>query len=75
MCVAIPMKIVAILPACRGRVECDGVEREVNLRLLDHCEAGDYVLVHAGYAIEKVSRASADENLRILEELKRSLES
>ena len=75
MCIAIPMRIVELLPDSHGRVEHDGVERIVNLRLLDRCSLNDYVLVHAGYAIEKISSEAAEENLRILDELKRSLSS
>ncbi len=74
MCVAIPMRIVELLPDRHGKVENDGVERKVNLRLLDDCSVNDYVLVHAGYAIEKISPEAAEENLRILDELKRRLQ-
>ena len=74
MCVAIPMRIVELLPDRHGKVENDGVERKVNLRLLDDCSVNDYVLVHAGYAIENISPEAAEENLRILDELKRSLQ-
>ena len=74
MCVAIPMRIVELLPDRHGKVENDGVERKVNLRLLDDCSVNDYVLVQAGYAIEKISPEAAEENLRILDELKRSLQ-
>lgn len=73
MCVALPMKIVELLPEFHGRVEYDGMERHVNLRLLKQCGVGDYVLVHAGFAIEKVDRDKAVEQLQLLQELKREL--
>lgn len=67
------MKIKSLLPEHRGMAECDGVERRVSLRLLEDCAVGDYVLVHAGYAIEKISTEAAEENLRIFAELKAGL--
>ncbi len=73
MCVALPMKIVELLPESRGKVEYDGIERHVNLRLMKQCGIGDYVLVHAGFAIEKLDHAKAVEQLRLLQELKQGL--
>ena len=73
MCIAFPMKVKELLPDRHGLVESGGAERRVSLRLLDQCGVGDYVLVHAGYAIEKLSEESAVENLRIMNELKDSL--
>ena len=55
MCVAIPMKITELTGEAHGIVEFDGVRRKVNLRLLPNSAVGDYVLIHAGYAIEKIS--------------------
>jgi hydrogenase expression/formation protein HypC len=49
----------------------DGVSRKVNWRLLDHVEPGDYLLVHAGFAIEKLDTQKALEQLQIMEELKK----
>ncbi len=74
MCIAVPMKVIEILPENRAMVSHDGVDRRVSLRLLADCQLGDYVLVHAGYAIEKISLADADENNRILAELKAGLD-
>ncbi len=73
MCVALPMKIIELQPESHGKVEYDGMERRVNLRLLKECVIGDYVLVHAGFAIEKVDRDKAVEQLRLLQELKQEL--
>ena len=74
MCIALPMKILEILPERRAMVGFDGVSRRISLRLLEDCRIGDYVLIHAGYAIEKISLADAAENERILKELKEGLE-
>lgn len=74
MCIAFPMKIKELLPEQHGIVECAGVERRVSLRLLEKYSLDDYVLVHAGYAIEKLSEESALENIRIMNELQAALE-
>ncbi len=67
MCVGIPMKLVAIEGEL-GTVEAAGVEREVGLALLEHPRIGDYVLVHAGYAIEQIDPEEAQETLALLRE-------
>ena len=60
MCLAVPMKIKTI-DGYTARCEAKGIERDVSLFMLQDEEAviGDYVLVHVGYAIQKVSAADA----------------
>lgn len=60
MCLGIPMQIRAI-DGFNARCEAKGVERDVNLFMLQHetLEPGDYVVVHVGYAIEKISPQDA----------------
>ena len=60
MCLAVPMQITSI-EGQTGRCQIGGIEREVNLFLLgdELLQAGDFVLVHVGYAIQKVDRAAA----------------
>jgi len=70
MCIAWPMRLLEILPEQYGMAELDGVRRRVGLRLLPGVKIGDYVLVHAGYAIEKVDQVQAEDQLEILAELK-----
>ncbi|MPN45603.1 hypothetical protein SDC9_193170 [bioreactor metagenome] len=70
MCIAWPMRLLEILPDHYGVAELDGVRRRVGLRLLSEVKVGDYVLVHAGYAIEKIDSAEAVTQLEILAELK-----
>lgn len=67
------MMVLEILPERRAVVSFDGVENRISLRLLEDCRVGDYVLIHAGYAIERISQADAAENERILKELKAGL--
>ena len=68
MCLAVPMKIVEM----RGETavaEIGGVRREVNVQLLEGAGVGDYVIVHAGFAIQKLDREDAEETLRLLREM------
>lgn len=60
MCLAVPMRITAI-DGYQCTCEAKGIEREVSLFMLQHemPEVGDHVLVHVGYAIQKVSEQEA----------------
>lgn len=60
MCLGIPMEIKAI-EGFNARCEAKGVERDVSLFMLQHesLEPGDFVVVHVGYAIQKVTREEA----------------
>jgi len=74
MCLAIPARLVEYIDGGRdyGRVELGGVQRRVNTSLLvgeDSAEPGEYVLVHVGFAMSRISEAEAAETLRILEEM------
>ena len=72
MCLAIPMKLIE-KSGRLGRVELDGVEREVGLDLLPSVETGDYVLIHAGFAIERLDEEDAMETLRLWREMEDSM--
>lgn len=66
MCLAVPSKIIEIQDSL-ARVEVDGVVREASLLLLDDMKIGDYVIVHAGFAISKLDEESA---LQTLEDMR-----
>lgn len=68
MCVAIPMKLIEI-NGTDGVVEEAGVKRQVGLALLENPQLGQYVLVHAGYAIETLDPEEAEETLRLLRQI------
>jgi hydrogenase expression/formation protein HypC len=68
MCLAIPMRIVAI-DGVSAVAEVDGVSRQVRLDLLPEVSLGDYVLIHAGLAIARVDAAHAEETLSLLRSL------
>ena len=71
MCLAIPSKILEIRSDL-GTVDVDGVQKEVNLQLVEDPRVGDYVIVHAGFAIHKIDETEALEALKILRELAKS---
>ncbi len=65
MCLAVPMRVVELdLPM--GTVELEGIRREVHLGFVDDVALGDYVLVHAGCAVEKLNPEQAEEALKLL---------
>lgn len=68
MCLAIPMRLVD-RDRAEGRVEVDGVGRTVSLMLVPEAVAGDWLLVHAGYAITRVTLHEAHDWLRTLRDL------
>lgn len=63
MCLAIPALVVERLQADEAIIDAGGVRKRVSLTLVSEAAAGDYVIVHAGYAI---SRLDPDEALRTL---------
>ena len=71
MCLAIPMKIVEVRPDATGVADLDGARHEVNLSLVNDPRLGEYVIVHAGFAIEKLDETEANERLALFDELAR----
>lgn len=72
MCLAVPGKIIEITqtPAAKmGRVDFGGVFREVCLEAVPEVKIGDYVIVHAGFALNTLSEREAQETLDALREL------
>jgi hydrogenase expression/formation protein HypC len=65
MCYAIPAKIIKIT-GDTALVDYSGVTKTVNISLMDDIAVGDYVLIHAGFAIEKLVKESAEEALEII---------
>ena len=67
MCLAIPSKITKI-ENNMATIDVQGVQREASLLLLEDARVGDYVIVHAGFAISKLDQAAAQETLDLLRE-------
>lgn len=70
MCVAVPMKVKEI-KGDKGIVDIGGVQRKIGLQLLQDVQVGDYVIVHAGYAIQKLDEKEALETIEIFKEMER----
>ena len=68
MCLAIPMKIASLNEDRMATVDVLGVTREISLDLTPQAQVGDYVLVHAGFAIEVVEEQYAQETLDLIKE-------
>jgi len=68
MCLGIPMRVREIDGAF-ARVEAGRLLRTVNVQMLSSPKVGDYVIVHAGFAIQKVDPRKAQETLRIVDEI------
>lgn len=68
MCLGIPMKIVKI-EGDEGLVESGGLKRKANFSLIKSPRIGEYVLLHAGFAIEKVKDKEAKKTLKILKSM------
>jgi len=67
MCLAIPSKIIKIENNI-GTIDVDSVQRKVSLLLLEDAKVGDYVIVHAGFALHKIDETVAMETLQLLKE-------
>ena len=67
MCLAIPSKITRIENEM-ATIDVDGVQRQASMLLLEDAGVGDYVIVHAGFAIQKIDETAALETLQFLRE-------
>lgn len=68
MCLGVPMEIVEIT-GDRAVAKTEGLKREVNVQFLKDLKLGDYVIIHAGFAIEKIDKARAAETLELFREM------
>jgi hydrogenase expression/formation protein HypC len=68
MCLAVPLEVVSIV-GDMARVRSAGLEIDVALDLVEGTAVGDFVIVHAGYAIQRLTAEEATETLAILERM------
>jgi hydrogenase expression/formation protein HypC len=71
MCLAIPGKVIEIRDEGLATVEVGGVRREVSLMLVDGVEVGDYVIVHVGYALNRLDPEEAERTLELFRQIAR----
>jgi len=73
MCLAVPVRVAAQLDESWIETEVGGVRTRVSASLIDEVAIGDYVIVHAGFAIARLDVAEAEKTLALFEELTRRL--
>ncbi|MBP9905436.1 MAG: HypC/HybG/HupF family hydrogenase formation chaperone [Rhodoferax sp.] len=69
MCLALPARVVELLPNQRAVVDLGGVRKEVSIDLVDDAQVDDYVIIHVGYAIGKIDPEEAARTLALFAEL------
>ena len=72
MCLSIPARIVSI-DGSMADVSAGGAEFKAGLHMIENAKIGDYILLHAGFAIQKISEEEAKETIKLLEEMENSL--
>jgi hydrogenase expression/formation protein HypC len=68
MCLGVPARVIEVKEAS-ATVEVGGARREISVMLLDRVAAGDWVILHAGFAIEKLSPEEAEKTLELFQEI------
>ncbi len=69
MCLGIPAKVIDVDKSRKGRVEYLGTKLKVDFSLIEEARKGDWVIVHAGFAISKLDEKEAQETLALLREI------
>lgn len=69
MCLAVPCKVIQLLPDQRAWVELDGVQKEISLAFVGPVAVGSYVILHVGYAIGVLDPEEAEITLELFQEL------
>jgi len=69
MCLAIPVKVIALGAGETAIVDLAGVRKEISLALLSDVQVGDYVILHVGYALSKLDAEEAEKTLALFAEL------
>ncbi len=69
MCLAIPARIAELTADGNAVVDFGGMRKEISLALVENVAAGDYVIVHTGYALQKLDREEAEHTLAIFAEM------
>jgi hydrogenase expression/formation protein HypC len=69
MCLALPVKVIELGAHDTAMVDLGGVKKEISLALLDAVNVGDYVILHAGYALSKLDPEEAEKTLALFAEM------
>lgn len=73
MCLAIPARVAEILENDQAVVDLGGVRKEISLALVSDVVVGDYVIVHVGYALNRLDPAEAEKTLKLFAEIEPAL--
>ena len=65
MCLAIPARVVEVLEADQATVDLEGVRKRISLALVEDVAPGDYVIVHVGYALNRLDPEEAQRTLEL----------
>lgn len=71
MCLAIPAQVVELLDAEQAMVDMGGVRKAISLALVDSIEVGDFVIVHVGYALNRLDPEEARLTLELFARMER----
>lgn len=69
MCLAIPAQVEAVKPPDQAIVNLGGVRKGISLALVDDVAVGDYVIVHVGFALQKLDPEEAERTLEMFAEM------
>jgi hydrogenase expression/formation protein HypC len=73
MCLGVPLKIVSIENSSEAIGEMNGIKKKIRIDLLPNIKCGEYVMVHAGFALEKIDEILAKETMDALEEVRKAM--
>jgi hydrogenase expression/formation protein HypC len=74
MCLALPARVVELLPGDQARIDLGGVKKAVSMALVPEAQVGDYVIVHVGHAIGLVDPEEAERTLALFAEMDEALQ-
>lgn len=69
MCLAVPAKIIKLIDSENALCDFNGIEKEVNVSLIENPVAGDWVIVHVGFALNRIDPIQARETQALLKDI------
>ena len=69
MCLAIPARVIELCGEDEAVVDLDGVQKRISLALVEDVAVGDYVILHVGYALQKLDVEEAGQTLALFREI------
>lgn len=69
MCLAMPVRVIELREGAEAVVDLDGVCKTISLALVDDVAVGDYIVLHAGYALQKLDVEEAEQTLALFREI------